>query len=197
MLPKKNIGAITIMTAFLGLTLTHIITAFIYFSYSKAEEVMEAVQSASHIVNAVGILELLLILGLAAGAALLFVNSDDYHSMGLLGASALLSVMTLSLKFSLVKDNQSVLNVIVFLMNLSVLAIFAIYAIFYSRRQMKQMSLIVWIAGIWVSFLSVGCRAAAARFSDSGLYFILLAVIAVISAVCYFIAYYSQRQSFE
>ena len=42
MLPKKNIGAITVMTAFLGLTLTHVLTAVVYYSYSRSGGTGEA-----------------------------------------------------------------------------------------------------------------------------------------------------------
>ena len=194
MLPKKNIGAITIMSSFLGLTLSHIITAFIYFSYSNANG---AVQKITRLASAVGVFEILFILALVVGAAMVFVYSDDFHSMGILGASAVLSIMSIAVHFPVVKENPTLLNAVALIMNISVLAIFALYAIFYSRREMKQMSMTIWIAGLWVSFLSIGCRAAAQKFTENKLYFMILAVVALISAVCYFIAYYSQRQSFE
>ncbi|MBR1822750.1 MAG: hypothetical protein IJ779_00805 [Ruminococcus sp.] len=194
MLPKKNIGAITIMSAFLGLTLTHICTAFVYYSYSRSGG---ASDNISTVVGAVGIIELLLILALTVGAALLFVYSDDGHSMGILGTSALLSIMSLAVRSADVRNSDTVFTAVTIAMNLAILGVFAVYALFYYKREMKNMAVIAAVSGLWVSFLSVGCRAAASRLSGQQAYFTVLAVIALISAVCYFAAFFSQRQSFE
>lgn len=194
MLPKKNIGAITIMTAFLGLTLTHVLTAVVYYSYSRSGGTGEA----SSAVGAIGMIELLLILVLTVGAAFLFVYSeDDKHSMGILGTSAMLSILSLAVRSSDVQESGIFYTAVIFLMNLSILGIFAVYALFYRKREMKTMAVTAAAAGLWVSFLSVGCRMAASKLASPKVYFAVLAVIALVSAVCYFAAFFSQRQSFE
>ena len=78
-----------------------------------------------------------------------------------------------------------------------ILGIFAVYALFYRKREMKTMAVTAAAAGLWVSFLSVGCRMAASKLASPKVYFAVLAVIALVSAVCYFAAFFSQRQSFE
>ena len=194
MLPKKNIGAITVMTAFLGMGLTHICTALIYYSYSKAETVNIEVPPAA---KAVQVLEFLFILALAVGSGMFFVYGDNSHSMALTGTAALLAVSSAAARMGIVAENSNVYSAVVMVMNLSLLGIFAVYALFFYKREMKGMALAAGISGLWVSILSVVCRVFTTKLAPSGTYFLMLAVFALISAACYFVAYYSQRQSIE
>lgn len=191
MLPKKNIGAITVMTSFLGLAASRLVTALMYYSCSKADSDAEKLTSMFGILSAV---EFLLLIALAVGFALIFLYSEDGYSTGLLGASSMLVVLMLSAKFDIVKSEPTVFSGVAIAVNLCLLAIFGIYALYFYRRDMKSLSVAAGCAGVWFALLSFISGAAA---SASGNSYLIYAVLALVSAVCYGIAYFSQRQSFE
>ena len=194
MLPKKNIGAVTVMSAFLGLAAARLCTALLYYSCRNGSGYTEHIASCF---TAVGIAEFIMILALTVGYALLFIYSEDDRSTLFLGASVLLSVLTLSAKFSVVSENSHVLTAVSLAMNICILALFGIYAIYYYRRANRPMAVLACASGLWIAIVSVVLRAVVSAVSSSQDVFGLYAVISVISALCYGAAYYSQRQSFE
>ena len=193
MLPKKNIGAITVMSAFLGLAASRLFTALLYYSYREPGSNTEKMMS---LFNGIGVIELLLLIALAVGFGLIFLYSDDLYSTGLLSASALLAVLTVSAKFAVVNTAAPVIAGVSLAMNLCLLGIFALYALYFYRKDLKKMAIIAGSAGLWLAVLSIVIRSFAANAS-SGVSFVIYALVSLISAVCYGIAYFSQRQSFE
>lgn len=191
MLPKKNIGAITVMTAFLGLSVSRICTAFIYSALGKSGIDQEKMLSLFNVLN---VFEFLLLIAIAAGFALIFLYSEDMYSTGLLGASAMLVVLMLSSKISVVKSEPTVFSGVVIGINLCLLGIFAIYALYFYRREMKMMAVAAGAAGLWFALVSFINKAAA---TSEGNTYSIYVIASLISAVCYGIAYFSQRQSFE
>ena len=194
MLPKKNIGAITVMSAFLGLAASRLFTALLYSSCRRPDA---DIANITGLLGVVGIIEMLLIIALAVGFGLIFMHSEDNYSTALLGTSALLAILCVSSKIPLVSSAQSVISAVSIAMNLCLLALFGIYALYYYKRDMKTMAAVTAAAGIWVSVLSVLIRPIATASASQSRIFGVFALISLISAVCYSIAYYSQRQSFE
>lgn len=194
MLPKKNIGAITVMSAFLGLAASRLFTALLYSSCRRPDA---DIANITGLLGVVGIIEMLLIIALAVGFGLIFMYSEDNYSTALLGTSALLAILCVSSKIPLVSSAQSVISAVSIAMNLCLLALFGIYALYYYKRDMKTMAAVTAAAGIWVSVLSVLIRPIATASASQSRIFGVFALISLISAVCYSIAYYSQRQSFE
>jgi len=194
MLPKKNIGAITVMSAFLGLAASRLCTALLY---SSGREPDADIAGITEILGVVGIAEMLLIIALAVGFGLIFMYSEDNYSTSLLGTSALLAVLCVSSKMPVVTSSQPVISAVGVAMNLCLLAIFGIYALYYYKRDMKTMAAVTAAAGVWVSVLSVLIRPIATASASQSRIFGVFALISLISAICYGIAFYSQRQSFE
>ena len=192
MLPKKNIGAITVMTAFLGLAATRLCTALIYYSYRDDPDI----ERISSLFGAVGIFELLLLIALAVGFGMMFIYSDDLYTTGLLGASVMLAVLSISSKFSIVNSEPTVMTGVSLAMNLCLLLLFGLYALYFYRKDLKAMAVTAGAAGLWIAVCSIIIRSAVSS-SASGNSFGIYAVISLMSALCYGIAYYSQRQSFE
>ncbi len=194
MLPKKNIGAITVMSAFLGLAASRLCTALLYRSGCRADADLAHI---TDLLGIVGIVEMLLIIALAVGFGLIFLYSEDNYSTALLGSSALLAVLCVSSKIPFVSSAAPVISAIGIAMNICLLAIFGIYAMYYYKRDMKTLAAVTAAAGLWVAVLSVLIRPFAAASESQARIFGVFALISFISAVCYGIAFYSQRQSFE
>ena len=192
--PKKNMGAIGVMSAFLGLAATHICTASAYFlcyrsgAYSLGAEKMLGV---------IGVLEMLLYFVLAASYGLIFVYSEDIYATAGIVFSALTAILALSARFSAVQNNEKLFSILSFVINLSILGIFANYLLKLRKMQMTRLASAALIAGLWISFVSIGCRTAAVKFTSVKVSFAVSGLIALVSAFGYGIAYYSQRQSFE
>ena len=192
--PKKNMGAIGVMCSFLGLAATHLCTAFAYFScfrngeYSPSTEKMFAV---------IGIVEMLLYFALAVSFGFIFVYSEDIYSTTGIVFSALTAILALSARFSSVQANEKLFSILTFVINLCILGIFANYLLKLRKMQMTRLAAAAIAAGLWVSFVSIGFRTAAVKFASVKAAFVVSGLIAVVSAFCYGIAYFSQRQSFE
>ncbi|MCQ2459316.1 MAG: hypothetical protein MJ081_02975 [Ruminococcus sp.] len=194
MFPKKNLGAVGVMSAFLGLTATHIITFIIYILCFRNGGYTDGFETA---VTLVGIAEMLLYFALTGFFGLLFVYSDDGYSAASLIFSALISILALSARFSIVSSNTEIFRMLSFIINLSILGLFAVYAVKLKKHGMKQLSVTALCSGAWLSFIYIGFKSLAENNLSEQRVFILYGLTALISAFCYGVGYYSQRQTFE